>query len=224
MRDCPVPMPCPVCEAPQARFFISVSARNYWRCTDCLASFLDPAQRLAADAELAQYRLHRNDPADPEYRRFLSRLAEPLIERLAPRRRGLDYGCGPGPALAAMLREAGHQVALYDPHFHDDRSALNARYDFITCSEVAEHFHRPAEEFRRLGSLLEPGGWLAVMTGFQADDARFANWHYRRDPTHVVFYREHTFHHLARIHGWDCEIPCANVALLRRPEAAAASA
>ena len=38
--------------------------------------------------------------------------------------------------------------------------------------------------------LVRPGGWLAVMTCFQTDDARFAGWHYRKDPTHVVFYRE----------------------------------
>ena len=53
------------------------------------------------------------------------------------------------------------------------------------------------------------------MTSFQTDDAAFANWHYRRDPTQVVFYREETFRHLAAIWGWDCEIPRKDVVLLR---------
>jgi len=68
--------------------------------------------------------------------------------------------------------------------------------------------------------MLHPGGWLALMTCFQTDDARFANWHYRRDPTHVVFYREATFRHIARLLGWQCEIPCKDVVLMQKPGAA----
>ncbi|MFU8814878.1 MAG: class I SAM-dependent methyltransferase [Pseudomonadales bacterium] len=193
-----------------------VDARDYWRCPVCEATFLDPARRPDRAAELAEYQLHCNAPDDAGYRRFLQRLAAPLLERLAPARHGLDYGCGPVPVLAAMLRAAGHTMAVYDPFFCADPAALTGRYDFITCSEVVEHFHRPAEEFARLDRLLAPGGWLALMTNFQTDDARFANWHYRRDPTHVVFYREATFHHLAWRHGWVCEIPARNVALLQK--------
>ena len=33
---------------------------------------------------------------------------------------GCWAGCGPGPALAEMLREAGHTVATYDPLFAPD--------------------------------------------------------------------------------------------------------
>ena len=43
--------------------------------------------------------------------RFLGRLAEPLVERLDPGASGLDFGCGPGPALAAMLTRRGYTVA-----------------------------------------------------------------------------------------------------------------
>lgn len=116
-----------------------------------------------------------------------------------------------------MLRQAGHEVALYDPFFHPDPRPLLQTYDFVTCTESAEHFHRPAREFERLMSLVRPGGWLAVMTCFQTDDAAFADWHYRRDPTHVVFYREETMRHLAAARGWSCEIPQKDVALMRRP-------
>jgi 2-polyprenyl-3-methyl-5-hydroxy-6-metoxy-1,4-benzoquinol methylase len=201
----------------QARMQARIQARDYWRCPACQATFLEPSQRPDRAAEAAYYRLHRNEVADSGYRRLLSRLAEPLLARVAPGQSGLDYGCGPGPALAAMLTEAGHRMALYDPQFRDDPSVLLKRYDFITCTEVAEHFHRPHEEFERLGRLLRPGGWLAVMTAFQTDDTAFARWHYRRDPTHVVFYREATFHAIAGDRGWRCAIPCADVALLQKP-------
>lgn len=208
---------CPVCRASRTLPFCIANGRDYWRCGTCGATFLDPRRRPDAAEEYAHYLHHENDPDDDGYRLFLARLAGPLIERLKPRRRGLDYGCGPGPALAAMLREAGHDVALYDPFFRPDRQALARTYDFISCTETAEHFHRPAEEFDRLDRLLRPGGWLGVMTCFQTDDSRFADWHYVRDPTHVVFYRKETFRHIAAMRRWVCEFPAKDVVLLRKP-------
>jgi hypothetical protein len=139
------------------------------------------------------------------------------MARLPAGSSGLDYGCGPGPALAAMLREAGHEVAFFDPFFRPDRAVLERQYDFVTCTETAEHFHRPADEFDRLMTLVRPGGWLAVMTCFQTNDAPFATWHYRKDPTHVVFYREETLRILAARRGWTCGVPVKDVALMRRP-------
>lgn len=181
-----------------------------------MATFLDPAQRPARAAEHAQYRLHRNAVDAPGYRRFLQPLASALLHCLPAARAGLDFGCGPGPALAMMLREAGHAVALYDPLFAPDTQVLERQYDFISCSEVVEHLHQPAAEFARFDRMLKPGGWLGIMTGFLTDDAAFARWHYRRDPTHVVFYRGQTFAHLAHHYRWRCELPCTNVALLQK--------
>lgn len=210
-------MRCPVCESLEARAFQVVNGLAYGRCDRCEATFLLREHWPSPEAERAEYALHQNTEDDPGYRSFLQRVAAPLLQRLPPRQHGLDFGCGPGPVLANLLREAGHTVALYDPFFHPDPAALATCYDFVTCTEVAEHFHDPAAEFRRLHGLLRPGGWLALMTRFQTDDARFAQWHYRRDPTHVVFYREATLRWLARQHGWAIEVPCANVALMRRP-------
>lgn len=173
-------------------------------------------QLPSRQVEAEEYAHHRNEPADPRYRRFLSKLVDPLASRLAPNASGLDYGSGPGPAGAAMLRERGHRVREYDPIFSPDGRALEETYDFIFCAEVVEHFHRPLREFERLHALLRPGGWLGVMTCFQTDDAAFASWHYRRDPTHVAFYRPRTFVTLAARFGWRCEIPAKDVALLRR--------
>lgn len=209
--------PCIVCGTFSAIFFARVDNRDYSRCTTCRATFLHPAQRLSAQEEYTLYCEHRNDPEDKNYRRFLSKLADPLLLRLPPQAKGLDYGCGPGPALANMLREAGHRVALFDPYFFPARETLEDLYDFITCTETIEHFHRPAEEFACLDRMLRPGGWLALMTCFQTDDNLFASWHYRRDPTHVVFYRDETLRHISRRFGWTCEIPLKDVALLQKP-------
>ncbi len=207
---------CPLCGCGPAETFISIAGAEYDRCPTCGLRFLDPAHHPDRVTERAHYALHENDPDDPRYRAFLARLADPLLAELPPGASGLDYGSGPGPALAAMLREAGHRVALYDPVFAPDTRVLEATYDFITCTETAEHFHDPAFEFARLDALLRPGGVLALMTQFQTDDARFANWHYRRDPTHVVFYREETMRWIAAQYGWDCTIAGPGVALMRK--------
>ncbi len=193
---------CPVCRGAGAAEFARVRDRLYWRCPDCSATFLDRSRLPDPDRESARYRQHRNDPADPGYREFLDRLARPLLLRLAPNSLGLDYGCGPGPALAQILSQAGHRVRLYDPLFFPDESALAQTYRFITCTETAEHFHDPAGEFDRLDRLLCPGGWLALMTRLLSDDERFAGWTYRRDPTHVVFYKPATFEAVCRGRGW----------------------
>ncbi len=208
---------CIVCNRCSAAFFARVDGLDYRRCSDCRAIFLNPDQRLSPEAEHDRYRQHRNDPFDENYRRFLSKLADPLLDRTPPGARGLDYGCGPGPALACMLREAGHRVSLYDPFFFPDPTPLGAVYDFIACTETIEHFYQPAEEFARFDRMLRPGGWLAVMTCFLTDEARFGSWHYRRDPTHVVFYRGATLRGIARRFGWSCEIPEKDVALMQKP-------
>ena len=215
---------CPLCSRPTAEHFLTVDKQSYWRCGGCALRFLDPRQLPGREVERAHYLHHRNDPEDTGYRRFLRKFAEPLLQRLGPGLQGLDYGCGPGPALAMMLCEAGHDVALYDPFFRPDPAPLERIYDFITCTEVAEHFHDPAREFERLDRLLRPGGWLGVMTCFQDDDAAFAQWHYRRDPTHVVFYRAETFRKLAALRGWSCEIPVKDVVLMRKARRAAGAA
>lgn len=207
---------CLLCGQAGAEVFFESQGRVYARCTRCGLRFLNPRHHPDPAAEQAHYLRHENDPNDAGYRRFLSKLAGPLLQRLGPAREGLDYGCGPGPALAAMLREAGHAIALYDPFFHPDPAPLQRCYDFITCTETSEHFHRPAAEFQRLMALVRPGGWLAVMTCFQTDDARFKDWHYRHDPTHVAFYRAETFQYLAASQGWHCEIPVKDVALLQK--------
>ncbi|WP_409757168.1 class I SAM-dependent methyltransferase [Aestuariivirga sp.] len=193
-----------------------METKQYWRCEGCEATFLDPHLLPSEEEEFSHYLQHENDAGDSHYRAFLSRVSVPLLMRLKPASRGLDFGCGPGPALAAMLEEAGHRVALYDPFFYPDRAGLQPGFDFIACTETAEHFHRPAEEFDLLDGLLQPGGWLALMTCIQTEDARFASWHYRSDPTHVVFYRENTLAVISAQRGWDIERVSKDVFMMRK--------
>jgi 2-polyprenyl-3-methyl-5-hydroxy-6-metoxy-1,4-benzoquinol methylase len=208
---------CPLCGSDRVRPFATVQQRGYHDCDVCRLVHLAPTQRLAAAAEHEHYLTHENDPADFGYRAFLSRLAVPLAERLEPGAEGLDYGCGPGPALARMLEEQGFRVSAYDPFFAPDDAALGRRYDFVTCTEVAEHFFEPAAELERLQRLLRPGGWLGVMTELLDEQRDFASWRYVRDPTHVCFYRPPTMRWIADHFGWEAHFVHRNVVLFQKP-------
>lgn len=207
--------PCPLCGGPSAPFH-SDGDRDYLRCAGCLLTFVPASQHADPARERARYAEHRNGPEDRGYREFLSRLLIPLALRLPPGAEGLDYGCGPGPAASAILRERGFAVRDYDPFFFPDSGALDRTYGFVVCTEVLEHLRRPAADLERLDGLLRPGGWLGVMTGVLADDAAFAGWWYRRDFTHVAFYRPETLEWIARRFGWALERPSNDVALFRK--------
>lgn len=212
------PPQCPLCGAWRGRLGCLDLRRDwrYLRCPDCRLTWRDPESQPDTATEQAQYELHCNSAQDSGYRSFLARLADPLIEHLPPGAQGLDYGCGPGPALARVLEQAGHRMALYDPFFAPNQAVLEDRYDFITCSETAEHFFHPAAEFERLAALLRPGGLLGLMTGIRDQPARFGRWHYRLDPTHVCFYAPRTLDWLAHRHGWRIGFRRGDVTLFRK--------
>lgn len=209
---------CPLCLGP-GRYFHSDEARG-WRyriCDKCDLIWLDPKDRLRLNAEHAHYEQHNNKPEDPNYRAFLGRLWEPLKHRLLPGARGLDYGSGPGPTLHLMAQESGFSCEHYDPFFHRDDSVFEQRYDFITCSEAAEHFYHPHQEFKKLANLLKPDGWLGVMTRRYHTGLDFVTWHYRNDPTHVAFYSDRSFKFIARQYGFDDpEFLSESVVVLRK--------
>ena len=207
---------CPLCSSLGAEFVVLINQREYLECENCDLVFVDPVLRPDRATEYNHYQNHNNHIGDASYQKFLSTLFLPLIEKLPPHSSGLDYGCGPGPALAYMMEQAGHVMSLYDPCFFPDQGILAETYDFICCSEVVEHFHNPAEEFKRLRKMLKPGGILGVMTSFAPDSSQLKDWYYLQDITHVVFYREKTFCWIAEELEWNVCFPDANLAFLIR--------
>ena len=148
-------MICIVCKNQEAVDFKNIKQKRYWKCSYCEAIFLDKEFYLSSNDEYKHYLTHNNDVNDPRYKQFLSNLMLPLIERIKLNSIGLDYGCGPGPALSLMLREKGYQMFNYDPFFHSKKRNLLKKYDFICCTETVEHFHNPFGEFTRFNELLK---------------------------------------------------------------------
>lgn len=202
-------VPCPLCGAGPWQATLDTGKAGGFRpachCPSCGLVFIHPSRLPDAASERARYLQHKNSAADPGYRAFLLRIVTLLEARGLLAGAGLDYGCGPVPVLASLLRERGLSVAVYDPFFHPDRTVLGREYGFILCTEAAEHFHWPGEEFARLNGLLAPGGCLGLVTRLLDDVSRFPDWEYASDSTHVSFYGEATIRHLAGRYGWEAE-------------------
>ena len=208
---------CPLCESAAVGDFTIAHGRRYGACGICGLIQLAAEQRPDPTAERAHYLTHQNNPADRSYRAFLDRLATPLLAQLPVGAEGLDYGSGPGPTLSVMLEEQGFPMRVFDPYFADDTDALRQTYEFITCTETAEHFFDPAGEFERLDRMLRPGGWLGIMTEVYQEDQTFAEWRYARDPTHVCFYRPETMAWIAERFGYRMMEPHSTVRLFEKP-------
>jgi len=209
-------MNCLVCGDPAIKLILEEDKKVYWECRRCLFISLDSKFRLSSSEEKNRYEQHNNDIHDENYRLFLSKLFKPLQAKLKDKAEGLDFGCGPGPALAEMLKEKGYQVDLYDPFFFNNEKILSKSYDFITCTETIEHFFDPIKEFKRINNMLVKGGLLGVMTTFLSDEKDFGQWYYRKDPTHVAFYRPKTFEVIASMMNWAYEIPERDVVLFKK--------
>ncbi|MEQ3632655.1 class I SAM-dependent methyltransferase [Thalassolituus sp.] len=195
---------CPLCNEENGLTPIRASdKRTYFACLNCHLAFVDPADYLTADEEMAYYATHENRIEDEGYVRFLQNVTTPLLALIPNEQKthlqGLDYGCGPGPTLSILLEREGIACDNYDPFFADIQ--LKTQYDVITATECFEHFHQPAQELTKLTKLLAPNGYLALMTSRWKTEQQFANWHYTRDPTHVVFMHDKTISYIAERYG-----------------------
>jgi len=211
---------CPLCMTAEGQPIHfqrdKVVNREFILCGTCYLVFVPPKYHITTQEQIDRYLSHNNDPSDPRYRTFLSRLFDEMCPYFVPDATALDYGCGPGPALSVMMSEANLVVSTYDPYFAPDESSLNKQYDFITCTETAEHFAYPKNDFAALDAMLKPGGLLGVMTGILKNLEDFSGWYYHRDPTHISFYNKHTMSWIANRYGWEVVFPRDNVVLFRK--------
>ena len=218
---------CPLCNTSGAILFYEDHWRSYLRCQNCQLVYVPPEFHLSPEAEKAEYDLHQNSPDQPGYRKFLSRLHDPMVARLKEHSYGLAFGCGPGPTLSVMFTESGHQVEIHDPFYFNapktltghpaDRGHGKPPYDFITASEVVEHLRHPADELNRLWGCLKPNGILGIMTKRVRDQTSFSHWHYKDDRTHILFFSRSTFRWLAQQWSAHAEFIGADVVLLKHP-------
>ena len=208
---------CSLCGEPTAYFWHD-SRREYRACPNCGLLQVPATYHLCDADEKAQYDWHENDIGDAGYRRFLSRLLDPLLKQLPAHAEGMDFGCGPGPALAAMLQEHGFATSLYDKFYHTDPAPLRHKHDFITATEVVEHLAQPGRVLDALWEQLRPGGLLGIMTRRFTDPEAFKRWHYKNDPTHICFFQRRTFEYLAQRWHAQLDFPGQDVVIMQKPD------
>ena len=208
---------CPLCGSVDSSVFLREHDQIYYRCHSCQLTFLSPAMLPSIDEERARYDTHNNSLDDHGYRQFQLRLVKCMLPLLEAGAHGLDFGCGPVPIAANIFAENNHPTKYFDPIYFPDSSLLKEHYNFISAIEVAEHFHKPAEMFIRLDQMLLPGAHLGIMTYLLDDDRKFANWWYRRDLTHVCFYKRETLWWIAHWRAWEVRLNKANVTVFRKP-------
>lgn len=177
--------------------------RHYFLCQYCQLIFIGKEYYPSDEDEKARYDLHGYNAGQSGHIVFLEQILNPMMRYIKPGMTGLDFGCGPKPVVSKWLRDKGIQCDNCDP-FYGFECSLEA-YDFIVSTEVAEHFRKPLDEWKKLAGLIKPGGFLMIMTERWKAINEFESWHYKTDATHVCFYHLDTFSYIAKQYGLDIE-------------------
>ncbi|MBL7664788.1 MAG: class I SAM-dependent methyltransferase [Bacteriovoracaceae bacterium] len=168
---------------------------------------------MSYEAETARYSTHQNSFEDPGYVKFLNQLAIPMMNYLNSDMKGIDFGCGPGPTLSKIFLQSGIVQENYDPYFFP--LATKQNYDFLTATEVIEHFHDPAKGFKEIAALVKSNGMIGLMTSFYQNIDQLYNWYYVADPTHVCFFHHQTLDWLAKEFHWELLNKSERIAIFR---------
>jgi SAM-dependent methyltransferase len=184
---------CPLCQSTAESFY----KEQFFLCGVCDGIFRPKELLPTPEAEKTRYDCHHNDADDIGYRQFVSPITEAVLCCQKVSDVGLDFGAGSGSAVAEVLREAGYELSLYDPFYHNKPELLARQYDYIVCCEVIEHFHNPLKEFELLYRLLKPSGTLYCMTYIYNPAIDFDSWYYKNDITHTFLYQKRTLEWIA---------------------------
>tara|TARA_B100000749_G_scaffold226430_1_gene182001 strand:- start:11035 stop:11730 length:696 start_codon:yes stop_codon:yes gene_type:complete len=200
MISCPLCLTAKTTEfcATEMKYFGQMQNRAYFLCPQCELRFLEPSMRMSPHDEKFRYDSHKNGEINENYLDFLRpvmRVSGDFLGLDAPLQ-VLDYGCGEGRPFQILFPHHW-ETSHYDPFYFPESSLLERKYDWITCTEVVEHFYHPARDWKTLVGLLKPGGLLSVMTGLYNDSIHFSDWWYIKDPTHVCFYSLQTMQWIA---------------------------
>lgn len=190
-------MKCRVCGSETRSEYDNQTKVDYYFC-DCGFIFKD--RIMDGEVEFEHYSKHNNTMENEGYvnmfEKFLSKVDEYLV---GPNM--LDFGCGPGPVLAELLKRRGYKVKTYDKYFNHDADYDMFLYNTIVSTEAIEHFDDPIKELKKMRELLVPKGRLIIQTMFIQQP--FMEWWYRRDYTHISFFDVNVFELIGRMLGFN---------------------
>lgn len=194
-------MLCPLCSG-NSKHYHTFRQREFLQCSVCLSVFKHPDHYLSEAEEQAHYECHINNPDDLRYQKFVSPVTNSILNDFSTIDYGLDFGSGTGSPIVKVLEDNSYDIQEYDLYFHNNPEKLNTKYNYIACSEVAEHFKEPYKEFTLLKDLLLPDGKLYLMTELFDEQRDFESWYYKTDPTHVFLYHPKAFEWIQQEFGY----------------------
>ncbi len=189
---------CKICKASIEKLTTLKNSRIFYHCDACGFISIDSHSLLSVDEEKARYDKHENSLEDSRYLKLLSDFIEIAIKPYVVHKL-LDYGSGPNPVLAKLLKDCKYDVDIYDPYYAPRDLIKQSQYDLIVSTETFEHFQDPLKEFKLITGLLKSRGYLAIMTSFACSYEDFKAWRYKDDVTHIAFYSRQTFEKLAEL-------------------------
>ena len=187
-------MICPLCQDEKSHIFEKIGEKTYYQCQYCSLVFLSRSELISPVEEKERYENHHNSEEDSHYIKYLTTTVEKISTIVPKGASGLDFGCGKSLLMEKLLNQQEVFVSSYDLFFHRNEEVFEKKYDFILLSEVIEHLRAPNKELQRLTGLLKANGYLFIKTKLLTSEiGDFKNWYYRRDKTHIQFFREETF-------------------------------
>ncbi len=195
-------MHCKICQGPTEAFFDTYMKCETYHCHECEFIFKEEAAIISNEKELKVYEQHNNTEENLGYvamfQDFMEKTFLPYKKEIHT---VLDFGSGPNPVLANIMTHQGFQVDHYDKFFAPEKVYVDKKYDLITSTEVIEHISEVQETMALFSEHLQEGGYLALMTQFHPNEKEaYLKWWYRRDPTHISFFRPHALQTLAQQH------------------------
>jgi len=181
-------MKCKICNTDVESFEDIEQKKTFFHCSNCELIFLDKDFYISTKNEKNQYDQHNNSLENEGYVKMFNDFLDFTLEGLHVKS-ALDFGSGPTPVLAELLRRRGLHVEHFDKFYQPNKIYEKKTYDLITSTEVFEHLENPKEVLKLLSKHINTNGIISLMTLFHTNKKEdFLKWWYRRDPTHITFF------------------------------------
>ena len=187
-------MQCKLCHNGCETFYEKRIKSDFHYCKECQFFFKDEALHVDEKEEYRLYSQHNNSLENSGYVAMFEDFLNKTLLQCEGVVEVLDFGSGPTPVLAHLMRQRGYSVEIYDKFFSPQKVYEERVYDAITSTEVIEHIKEPLEVMRFFHAHLKKGGYLCLMSNFHQNSIEaFCSWWYCLDRTHISFFNPHTF-------------------------------